>query len=148
MKAKIRLTNGVASSPILLLDCKNQQEFEKAISEFKGKFSKSTDPKQAMVDFIIFAYNYSKTLKPKEIYENINHGVLETNEVHHISLRTPNIVEFVYKKEDGKTDWRTLDLVEEDAAHVKGFDIDDNNKYKSFKKNCIVGGRMLKKQIK
>ena len=61
-----------------------------------------------------------------------------------VEIRTPNVVEFVYKKDDGKTDWRKIDILEEDKYYVKGHDINDNNSFKSFKKTNIVGGRMIK----
>jgi len=50
----------------------------------------------------------------------------------------------VYKKDDGKTDWRKVDILEEDKYYVKGHDLNDNNSFKSFKKSNIVGGRMIK----
>jgi hypothetical protein len=61
-----------------------------------------------------------------------------------VEVRSPNIVEFVYKKDDGKTDWRKVDILEEDKYYVKGHDLNDDNSFKCFKKCNIVGGRIIK----
>lgn len=145
MKTKIRLTNGTINSPILILDYSNQKTLQKFVSDFKEKNSFFTNPKEAMVNFIVFAATYGKGIKPREIFEETGFGGGNTSEIQHVSVRAPNVVEFVYKKDNGQTDWRTVDLVEEDSSYLKGHDISDDNKFKSFKKSCIVGGRVIKK---
>jgi len=145
MKTKIRLTNGSISSPILTLDYNNQKVLQRLVSDFKEKHPFATNPREAMISFILFASTYDKRIKPREIFEETGFNGANSSEVQHISVRTPNLVEFVYKKDNGQTDWRTVDLIEEDSSYLKGHDIGDDNKFKSFKKSCIVGGRVLKK---
>ena len=52
-------------------------------------------------------------------------------------------VEFVYNK-DGDVSWRKIDLSFEDSEFVKGFDLQDSRKFKSFKKKFIVGQKLIK----
>ncbi len=51
-------------------------------------------------------------------------------------------VEFVYNK-GCETNWRKIDLSFEDSEFIKGFDKEDGNKFKSFKKRFIVGQRLI-----
>lgn len=51
-------------------------------------------------------------------------------------------VEFVYNKE-GEINWRKIDLSFEDSDLIKGFDLEDGNKFKSFKKKFIIGQRLI-----
>jgi hypothetical protein len=91
-----------------------------------------------MVDFIIFAHSAIKTVAIRDSVNNISSSLIQAK------ARTPNIVEFVYKKDNGKIDWRKIDIFQEDKYYVQGHDINDNNSFKSFKKSNIVGGRIIK----
>ena len=91
-----------------------------------------------MVDFIIFAHSTIKTVAIRDLGNNIPSSLIQAK------ARTPNIVEFVYKKDDGKIDWRKVDIFQEDKYYVQGHDINDSNSFKCFKKTNIVGGRMIK----
>jgi hypothetical protein len=51
-------------------------------------------------------------------------------------------VEFVYNKE-GEINWRKINLSFEDSNLIKGFDLEDGNKFKSFKKKFIIGQRLI-----
>ena len=55
-----------------------------------------------------------------------------------------DLVEFVYKKDSGETSWRKIDLAFEDSNLVKGYDKQDANNYKTFKKSHIIGRRLLR----
>jgi hypothetical protein len=99
----------------------------------------SPDPTKVMVDFIVFAHSIIGK-KVISIYNEEDSYF----DVTQIATRVPNVVEFVYKKDDGKTDWRKVDVLEEDKYYVKGHDLNDNNSFKCFKKTNIVGGRMIK----
>ena len=129
-------SNDYSDSPILEVNVSNKTVLKKFIETFKPKHR---DPAEVMVDFIIFAHSAIKTvavINPKELSYWPN--LIE------VEVRTPNVVEFVYKKDDGKTNWRKIDILEEDKYYVKGHDVNDNNSFKSFKKTNIVGGRMIK----
>jgi len=145
MKVKIRLTNERGWSPVLSLSYSNPKTLEKLISDFKKKNFVSTNPKEAMINFIIFAATYGKGIEPREINGETGFESKDNIDIKNITIRTPNVVEFVYKKDDGETHWRTVDVIEENTTYIRGNDIEDNNKFKSFKKSCIVGGRILKK---
>lgn len=144
MKAKIRLTNASNCSPIVVVDCANQKILQKFISDFREKHPFFTNPKEAMISFIIFASSYGKSIRPREIFEETGFNPNNNSEIQRVSIRTPNVVEFVYKKDNGQTDWRKVDVIEENSSYLKGHDISDDNKFKSFKKSCIVGGRIIK----
>ena len=139
MKAYIQfITNEEAyfNSPVLEIEVANKTSLNKLLADFKPL---SVDPTKVMVDFIIFAHS---VLGKKVIsIHSEDNGYFEVTQ---IETRVPNVVEFVYKKDDGKTDWRKVDILEEDKYHVKGHDLNDNNSFKSFKKTNIVGGRMIK----
>ena len=123
-------------SPILEVYVPTKAVLKKFLETFKPK---QRDPAEVMVDFIIFAHSAIKTvavINPKELSYWPN--LIE------VEVRSPNVVEFVYKKDDGKTDWRKIDILEEDKYHVKGHDLNDNNSFKCFKKTNIVGGRLIK----
>lgn len=123
-------------SPILEVDVSNKAVLNKLLETFKPKHR---DPSQVMVDFIIFAHSAIKTVSIANA-ENLDHW----RNLVEVEVRSPNIVEFVYKKDDGKTDWRKVDILEEDKYYVKGHDLNDNNSFKCFKKCNIVGGRIIK----
>ena len=139
MKLSIQFTTqseNYYNSPILEVYVPSKTALKKFIETFKPKHR---DPAEVMLDFIIFAHSAIKTvavINPKELSYWPN--LIE------VEVRTPNVVEFVYKKDDGKTDWRKIDILEEDKYYVKGHDINDSNSFKSFKKTNIVGGRMIK----
>jgi hypothetical protein len=123
-------------SPILEVDVSNKSVLNKLLETFKPKHR---DPSQVMVDFIIFAHSAIKTIAVKNSEDrDYSQYLIE------VEVRSPNIVEFVYKKDDGKTDWRKVDILEEDKYYVKGHDLNDNNSFKCFKKCNIVGGRIIK----
>jgi hypothetical protein len=139
MKAYIQfITNEEAyfNSPVLEIEVANKTSLNKLLADFKRL---SVDPTKVMVDFIIFAHSVLGK-KVVSIHSEDN-GYFEVTQ---IETRVPNVVEFVYKKDDGKTDWRKVDILEEDKYYVKGHDINDNNSFKCFKKSNIVGGRMIK----
>ena len=139
MKAYIQfITNEEAyfNSPVLEIEVANKTSLNKLLADFKRL---SVDPTKVMVDFIIFAHSVLGK-KVVSIHSEDN-GYFEVTQ---IETRVPNVVEFVYKKDDGKTDWRKVDILEEDKYYVKGHDLNDNNSFKSFKKSNIVGGRMIK----
>lgn len=58
--------------------------------------------------------------------------------------RKEDLVEFVYQKDSGETSWRKIDLTFEDSHLVKGYDKQDGNNYKTFKKSHIIGKRLLR----
>jgi hypothetical protein len=123
-------------SPILETNVPNKTVLKKFLDTFKPKHR---DPSEVMVDFIIFAHSAIKTLAIKNASSEDY-----WNNIIRVEVRTPNVVEFVYKKDDGKTDWRKVDILEEDKYYVKGHDLNDNNSFKCFKKCNIVGGRIIK----
>jgi hypothetical protein len=55
------------------------------------------------------------------------------------------IVEFVYQKDNGETDWRRLQVEDEDCGYIKGIDL-DKNEFRSFLKSRIIGGKILEKK--
>lgn len=139
MKAYIQFTTneeGYFDSPVLEIEVANKTSLNKLLASFKCL---SVDPTKVMVDFIIFAHS-ALGKKIVSIHSEDN-GYFEVTQ---IPTRVPNVVEFVYKKDDGKTDWRKVDILEEDKYYVKGHDLNDNNSFKCFKKTNIVGGRMIK----
>lgn len=136
MKVYIQFTTNLEkhfNSPVLEMEVPNKTSLNNLLRVFK---SSSIDPTKVMIDFIIYAY-----CAGKDNLNLYNEGHFKTLQ---IPTRVPNIVEFVYKKDDGKTDWRKIDILEEDKYYVKGNDINDNNAFKCFKKANIVGGRMIK----
>jgi|LakMenEpi03Aug12_release.lakeMendotaPanAssembly.Ray.scaffolds.fasta_scaffold391133_2 hypothetical protein len=139
MKAYIQFTTNEEvyfDSPVLEIEVANKTSLNKLLASFKCL---SVDPTKVMVDFIIFAHS---ALGKKVIsIRSEDNGYFEVTQ---IPTRVPNVVEFVYKKDDGKTDWRKVDILEEDKYYVKGHDLNDNNSFKSFKKTNIVGGRIIK----
>lgn len=125
-------------SPVLEIEMPSKTALKNLLASFK---SSKTEPVKVMVDFIIFAHAAIGDRVSRILNDN---SVASTLDVVTAKTRVPNVVEFVYKKDDGKTDWRKIDIIEEDKYHVKGHDINDNNNFKSFKKANIVGGRMIK----
>jgi len=123
-------------SPVLEIEVPNKTYLNKLLADFKCL---SPDPTKVMVDFIVFAHSIIGK-KVISIYNEEDSYF----DVTQIATRVPNVVEFVYKKDDGKTDWRKVDVLEEDKYYVKGHDLNDNNSFKCFKKTNIVGGRMIK----
>lgn len=57
--------------------------------------------------------------------------------------RFSKLVEFVYKKDSGEISWRKINLTNENFYFVKGFDLEDENKFKTFKKESIIGQRLI-----
>jgi len=53
-----------------------------------------------------------------------------------------NILEFVYCNND-KIKWRKINAIKEDHNYVYGFDLEDDNNYKAFKKQNILGGKIF-----
>jgi len=98
------------------------------------------NPNSSMIEFVLFLNKYS--LASNLEISNTSH--LSETDVLNVSLRKPDLVEFVYKKSNGETEWRKIDLIEEDSNYMKGNDVNDNNKFKCFKKCNIVGGRIIK----
>jgi len=140
MKAYIQFitsTNDYSDSPILELETPSKVQLNKLIATFK---STSPDPAKTMIDFVIFAVVSGYESMAIHDFDAVNPKVL----VVQLHARVPNVVEFVYKKDDGKTDWRKIDILEEDKYYVKGHDVNDNNSFKSFKKANIVGGKIIK----
>lgn len=129
-------SNDYSDSPILEVSVSNKTVLKKFIETFKPKHR---DPAEVMVDFIIFAHSAIKTIAIRH-----EDSSFAWSNIIEVEVRTPNIVEFVYKKDDGKTDWRKIDILEEDKYYVKGHDLNDNNSFKCFKKSNIVGGRIIK----
>jgi hypothetical protein len=139
MKAQIQFitkSEDYHDSPILEVYVPSKTALKKFLETFKPKHR---DPAEVMVDFIIFAHSAIKTVAVKNT-ENRDYS----QDLIAVEVRSPNVVEFVYKKDDGKTDWRKIDILEEDKYYVKGHDINDDNSFKCFKKSNIVGGRMIK----
>jgi len=139
MKAYIQFitsTNDYSDSPILELETPSKPRLAQLIASFK---SASPDPAKTMIDFVIFAIESGN--KPMAIHDS---DMVNPEALVQLHARVPNVVEFVYKKEDGKVDWRKIDILEEDKYYVKGHDVNDNNNFKSFKKSNIVGGKMIK----
>jgi hypothetical protein len=139
MKAQIQFitkSENYYNSPLLEVYVPSKTALKKFLETFKPKHR---DPAEVMVDFIIFAHSAIKTVAIRNLEDRDYSQHLIAVEV-----RSPNIVEFVYKKDDGKTDWRKVDILEEDKYYVKGHDLNDNNSFKCFKKCNIVGGRIIK----
>ena len=138
MKAYIQFVadNDHYDSTILELETPSKPQLTKLISSFK---STSPDPAKTMSDFVIFAIGLGN--KAKAIHDS---SFVNPEDLVQLHTRVPNVVEFVYAKEDGKVDWRKIDILEEDKYYVKGHDVNDNNSFKSFKKSNIVGGKMIK----
>ena len=123
-------------SPILEVYVPSKTALKKFLETFKPK---QRDPAEVMVDFIIFAHSAIKTVAIKNSEDRDY-----SQDLIAVEVRSPNVAEFVYKKDDGKTDWRKIDILEEDKYYVKGHDLNDDNSFKCFKKSNIVGGRIIK----
>lgn len=138
MKAYIQFVadNNHYDSPVLELETPSEPQLTKLIASFK---STSPDPAKTMIDFVIFA-----TVSGYESMAIHDSDTVNPEALVQLHARVPNVVEFVYKKDDGKVDWRKIDILEEDKYYVKGHDVNDNNSFKSFKKANIVGGKMIK----
>ncbi len=123
-------------SPILEVYVPSKTALKKFLETFKPKHR---NPAEVMVDFIIFAHSAIKTVAIKNSEDRDY-----SQDLIAVEVRSPNVAEFVYKKDDGKTDWRKIDILEEDKYYVKGHDLNDDNSFKCFKKSNIVGGRIIK----
>lgn len=53
-----------------------------------------------------------------------------------------NILEFVYCNKN-TIKWRKINAIKEDHNYVYGFDLEDDNNYKAFKKQNILGGKIF-----
>jgi hypothetical protein len=140
MKTYVQFTTDLsyADSAILELEMPSKIGIKNLLASFK---SNKVEPAKVMVDFIIFAQASIGDRVTRILSEQ---SVSTSTDVFTVETRVPNVVEFVYKKDDGKTDWRKIDIIEEDKFYIKGHDLNDNNNFKSFKKTNIVGGRMIK----
>lgn len=58
------------------------------------------------------------------------------------NMKPVKVVSFVYDKEDGEVDWRTIGVVESTRKYIKG--IDSDKQFKTFLKSKIVGGKLIK----
>ena len=56
--------------------------------------------------------------------------------------RVNNTLEFVYENKN-ITKWRIINAIKEDTEYIYGFDLEDDNDYKAFKKNKILGNSIL-----
>jgi hypothetical protein len=56
--------------------------------------------------------------------------------------RVNNTLEFVYENKN-ITKWRIINAIKEDNEYIYGFDLEDDNDYKAFKKNKILGGKIF-----
>ena len=53
-----------------------------------------------------------------------------------------NTLEFVYENKN-ITKWRIINAIKEDNEYIYGFDLEDDNDYKVFKKSKILGGKIF-----
>ena len=53
-----------------------------------------------------------------------------------------NTLEFVYENKN-ITKWRIINAIKEDNEYIYGFDLEDDNDYKAFKKSKILGGKIF-----
>lgn len=51
------------------------------------------------------------------------------------------IAEFVYYSTDSKISWRRIGVQREDDEYIGGVDLEDNNRYKLFRCDRILGGK-------
>lgn len=143
MKIKLRFVNGLVHSPLLTLDSywSTRNSFDKKLKKFLQDLNE-TDPNKAMVNFIIAAgKDVGSGINPSSIS---NSPAADDSDVINITIRKPDIAEFVYHKDDGSSSWRKVDVLEEDKYYIKGNDVEDDLKFKCFKKALIVGGRIMR----
>lgn len=57
-------------------------------------------------------------------------------------LETNKIMEFVYCSQKN-IKWRKVSAIEENSKYIGGFDLDDGDHYKLFKKKNILGGKIF-----
>jgi len=57
-------------------------------------------------------------------------------------LDSNKVIEFVYCSSD-KIRWRKINVIEENSKYLGGFDLEDSNHFKLFKKKNILGGKMF-----
>lgn len=141
MKTKLRFVNGLASSPVL------EVEHDRTLNTFIRQFLISlsqTDPNKIMIEFIAASLkpsNKAHFVKPLSISKDAVNTL-------NVCVRKADIVEFVYHKDDGSSSWRKIDVLEEDSHYIKGNDLEDDLKFKCFKKSLIVGGRVIRQSKK
>jgi hypothetical protein len=64
------------------------------------------------------------------------------------SFRTHSeIANFVYRKNRDEVTKRRIGITEEDSHYIKGIDLDDNNHFKQFLKEKIVGGWIVREKV-
>ena len=64
------------------------------------------------------------------------------------NIKCKEIVQFVYPVSDGSSDkWRKIGIFEENNDYIKGYDLNDDNKFKCFKKNKILENKIIRTQI-
>ena len=88
-------------------------------------------------------YNYEIYLRDgKIVCEGKGHGehkwILNGPEAENPSYS--EVAEFVYNSSSGETKWRKVGLVECSQDYLKGIDLDDDNKFKQFRMDRIIGG--------
>ena len=134
MKTKLKFVNGLQSSPTL------EVEHDRPLTNFNQFLSSlsQTDPNKIMIEFIAAALKAKgRPVKPLAVSKDALADI-------DISVRKANIVEFVYHKDNGSSSWRKIDLLEEDDHYIKGNDVEDDLKFKCFKKALIVGRRVIR----
>ena len=57
-----------------------------------------------------------------------------------------DIIEFVYYKGDSPPKWRKVEVIKKNNTIIQGYDLEDGDKIKTFKRLNIVGGRFFKKR--
>lgn len=146
MKTKLRFINGLVTSPIVEIEHNDHNRLHIFLTTFVKSLN-NADPNKTMIDFIAAALKTSGRVY-RFIPISISAPKQISTDVLDISIREANIVEFVYHKDDGSSSWRKVDVIEEDSHYIKGNDVDDDLKFKCFKKSLIVGGRVIRQSKK
>lgn len=121
----------------------------KSINRYSPYIYTSTPPSKAKnlyESFIRETKNFDKAVM--RFLQHVEHPCLYIENPGGVTIlteRKSNIIEFVYQKDNGETQWRKIDLISEDDQYLKGFDIEDGDRIKSFLRYNIVGGRILSK---
>ena len=135
-KITIRIVNKNNTSPYFAItNARDANQVNEAWRIFCRDADKGiTDPGELLVKFIRHT-TFSGSLS---VY-------LPDGAAKHIELepRQANIVEFVYKKDNGQTDWRRVDMVKKTKETVEGYDLNDSHQYKTFKTVRIIGNRLM-----
>lgn len=59
-----------------------------------------------------------------------------------ISMKPNKVIEFVYCSQKN-IKWRKVSVIEDNSKYIGGFDLDDGDHYKLFKKKNILGGKVF-----